>query len=139
MRWYAAERSFAAEGHAIGDSELCQQGRNVEFHCAFRNVEFRGNFLVRAALKNAVQNFLLATADLHSCSEGTPRSQKFLSPLRGSVQKRLSANDHQFVILRRLASHQAMHGEQTGNFFHRHAAIGVSLHTKPHSPRGTLA
>ena len=139
MRRYATERSFAAQGHAIGDSELCQQGRNVEFHRAFRNIEFRGNFLVRAALKNAVQNFLLAPADLHSCSKGSPRGQKFLSPLRGSVQKRLSANDHQFVILRRLASHQAVHSEQTGNFFHRHAPIWVSLDTEPHSARGTLA
>ena len=110
----------------------------MEFYGAFGNIEFRGDFLVREALKNAVQYLLLATADFHSCSKGTSRGQKFLGPLRGSVQKRLFGHDHQFIVFRRLASYQAMDGEQSGNFFHRHTAIGFSLNTEPDRARGTL-
>ena len=136
---HAAERRFAAERHAIGDSEFCQQGRNVEFHRAFRDVEFRGDFLVRETLKNAVQHFLLAAADFHSRSQCASRGQKFLGPLRGGVQEGFPGNNHQFVIFGRLAPHQAMHGEQARNFFDRHAAIGIGLDAESHRARGALA
>ena len=136
---HAAERSFAAEGHAIGDSELCQQGRNVEFHSAFRHVEFRGDFLVREALENAVQHFLLAPAYLHARSKGAPRGQKLLSAFGDGVQQRHPGNNHQFVIFGRLAPHQAMYGEQTCNFFHRHGAIGICFDAETHRAGGTLA
>ena len=139
MRRHAAKRRFAAEGYAIGDSELCQQGRNVEFHRAFRNVELRGDFLVREALENAVQHFLLAPAYLHARSQGAPRGQKLLSAFGDGVQERLPGNNHQFVIFGRLASHEAMHGEQPCNFFDRHAAIGICLDAETNRARGTLA
>ena len=122
---HAAEGSFAAEGHAIGDSELCQQRRNVEFHRAFGNVQFCGDFLVREALKDAIQNFLLATAYFYSRSKCAARGQKFLGALRCGIQERHFGNNHQFVIFRGLAAHEAMDGEQTSNFFDRHAAIGT--------------
>lgn len=122
---HAAERSFAAEGHAIGDSEFCQQRRNVEFHSAFGNVQFCGDFLIREALKDAVQNFLLAAAYLYSCAKGAARGQKFLGALRRGIQERHFGNNHQFVIFGGLASYEAMDGEQTRNFFDRHAAIGT--------------
>jgi len=111
----------------------------VEFHRAFRYVEFRGNFLVREALKNAVQHFLLATADLYSRSQGAPRGQKLLSPFRCSVQERFTGNNHQFVIFWCLSSNQAMHGEQASNFFHGHAAIGIRIDAETHRARGTFA
>jgi hypothetical protein len=93
MSRHAAERCFAAESHAIGNSEFRQQGRNVKLHRAFRNVEFRGNFLVREALNNAIQHFLLTTAYLNSRSQGAPCGQKLLSTLCSRVQERFSRNN----------------------------------------------
>ena len=136
---HAAERSFTAEGHAIGDTKLCQQGRNVELHRAFRNVEFCGDFLIREALKDAVQHFLFAAAYFYSRSKCASRGQKFLSALRRGVQERLPGNNHQFVIFGRLASHEAMDGEQACDFFDRHAAIGIRLDAETHRARGTFA
>jgi hypothetical protein len=136
---HAAERSFTTEGHAIGDTELCQQRRNVELHRAFGNVQFCGNFFIREALKDAVQNFLLATAYFYSRSKCASRGQKFLSALRRGVQKRHSRNNHQFVIFGGLASHEAMDGEQACDFFDRHAPIGIRLDAETHRARGTFA
>src|ERR1700722_5280678 len=93
MRWHAAERRLAAEGHAIGDSELRQQGRNVKLHRAFRHVELRCDFLVRETLNNAIQHFLFASAYLYTRAKSASRSQKFLSTFRCRVQERLSGNN----------------------------------------------
>src|ERR1700676_4519335 len=68
---HAAERSFPTESHSIGNSKFCQKGGNVEFHGAFRHVQFAGNFLICATLKNAIQHFLLAAAYLNASSQGT--------------------------------------------------------------------
>jgi hypothetical protein len=97
----------------------------VELHGAFGNVQFCGDFLVREALKDAIQNFLLAAAYLYSRSKRASRGQKFLSALRRGIQERHFGNNQQFVIFGGLASHEAMDGEQTCNLFYRHAAIGT--------------
>ena len=111
----------------------------MELHRALRNIEFRGDFLVREALKNAFQHLLFASAYLHPRSKGAPRSQKFLRTFRGGVQERFPGDNHQFVIFGCLASHQAMHREQTCNFFNRHATVGICIDAKTHRTRGTLA
>jgi len=97
----------------------------MELHRAFGNVQFCGDFLIREALKDAIQNFLLATAYLYSRPKCASRGQKLLSPLRSGIQERHLGNNHQLVIFGGLASHEAMDGEQTCNFFNRHAAIGT--------------
>jgi hypothetical protein len=65
----------------------------VKLHRAFRNVKFRRYFLVREALNNAIQHFLLTAAYLHSRSKGSPRGQKLLSALGGRIQERFSRNN----------------------------------------------
>jgi hypothetical protein len=62
-----------------------------------------------------------------------------LSALGHGIQQGLAWDDHQFVILGRLPSHQAMHGQQTSDFFHRHAAIGIRLDTETRRPGRSFA
>jgi len=83
----------------------------VELHRAFGDIQFRGDFLIRETLKDAIQYFLLTAANLDACSKGPSGGQKFLSALRGGVQQRLLGNNHQFVIFGRLPSHQTMYGQ----------------------------
>ena len=104
----------------------------MELHGTFRNIQFRGNFLVRKVLKNPVEYFLLAAADLHSRSQCAPGSQKFLGPFGGGIQQGHLWNDHQFVILGRVAPNKTMHREQTRKLFHRHTAVGTGLDVKTH-------
>ena len=111
----------------------------MELYRAFRNIKLRGDFLVRKALNDAVQHLLLAAAYLHSCSKGSPGSQEFLRSLRSRIEERFPGNYQQFVILGCLASHEAVHSKQAGNFFHWHAAIGFCLNSETHRARGTLA
>ena len=111
----------------------------MEFHGALGHVELRGDFLVGQALQNQVQHFLLAAADFHPRSQGPPRSQKLLRALGRCVQNRLTGNHHQLVIFGGLAAHQAMDGQQTGDFFHRHAAVGFRLNAETHRARGAFA
>ena len=111
----------------------------MELHCAYGDIELRGDFLVCKVLENAVQHLLLAAADSDSGSEGASSAQKLLSTLGNCMKKRLLRNDHQVEILGGLASHQAVHSEQAGNFVDGHAAVGVSIHTESHGARGAFA
>ena len=111
----------------------------MELYGAFGDVQFRGDFFVCEALEDAVENLLLAAAYFHSGTQGAPGCQQLLRSFRCSIQQGLSRNNEQFVIFRRLASHQAMNRQQPGNFFHRHAAIGIGLDSKTHCSSGTLA
>jgi len=111
----------------------------VKFHGPLRDVEFRGNFLVRTALKDAIQNFLLAAANLNPRPECSTSGQELLSALRSGFQEGFTGNDHQFVIFRRLPSHQAVDGEQSGNFFNRHASVGFRFDAETNRARGPFA
>lgn len=111
----------------------------MELHGALRDVQLCRNFFIRKMLKNPVEHFLLAAADLHPCPKGSPRSQKFLGPLGGRIQQGCLWNDHQLVILGRLAPHETMHRQQPRNLFHRHTAVGPGLDVETHCARTALA
>lgn len=106
---------------------------------AFRYIEIRGDLLVRTALNNAAQYFLLAPANFHSDSESASSGYKLLCTLSNSMKERIPRNHHHLIVFRSLAPDQAMHREQAGNLVDRQAAIGSSLHTESHSARGALA
>ena len=105
----------------------------MELNGALRNVEPAGDLLVAKPLKHSIENFLLATADFHSGADGASRSQKLLGAFRYSLKKRLSSHDHDLEIFRRLATHQAMHGQQTCNLLDRHASTRFRIHSKSYS------
>ncbi len=137
--WRAAHLDFAGQRHSVGYAKLCQQGRDVKLHGALRHVQVLGDFLVGAMLENVVQHFLLAAADFHSGAQGASRCKKLLGALDNQMMRRFPRHNHQFVVFGRLAAHQAMHGEQAGDFFYRKAAIGLGLHSKSDGAGGTFA
>lgn len=111
----------------------------MEFHGAFGHVELRRNFLVSQTLQDAIQHFLLAAADLHTRSEGASGGKQFLRPLGGGIQKRFPGYNQHFIVFRCLTAYETVNGKQTGDFLHRHAAIGFGIDAKARRTRGAFA
>jgi len=105
----------------------------VKLYGTLRYVEPARDFLIAKSLKHTIENFLLASADFHAGANGASRGKKLLGAFGHSLKKRLSSHDHDFEIIRRLAAHQAMHGQQTCNLLDRHASIRLRLHSKSYS------
>ena len=104
----------------------------MKLHRAFRHMEPRCDLLIREPLENSIEHILLPMANFHARTESAPRGEQLLGALCNHLQQRISGDDHQLIILRRMAPHQTMNREQASNLFDGHTPIGVSLHTEPH-------
>ena len=105
----------------------------MELYGALGYVEPAGDLLIAKSLKHTIENFLLAPADFHSGADCASRGEKLLGPFGYGLKKRLSSYDHHLEIFRRLATHQAMHGQQTCNLLDRHASTRFRIHSKSYS------
>src|SRR5882724_3266833 len=102
----------------------------MEFHRSLRQVQRSGDFLVRKAAYDSIQDLLLAARQLNVTLDGAPGFEELLC-FFGQIFHMTRVCFHQNHVVRwSLVAHHAMHGKQTSGLFDWESSIRVRLDMK---------
>jgi hypothetical protein len=115
---------------AIFNTELGQQGRNVELHRPHRNVQLHGNFLVRAMAHYGMQDFPLPGAQRRRSSHCSPLFEKFLGARHKPIREHFFSWNQNGEMAGLRPTHEALHRKQARQPFDRAIQIPVCRRSK---------
>jgi hypothetical protein len=111
--WAHESRRPARQVSPRFHTKLAQKRRDMELNCTDRYIQLRRDFLVSSIAQHSVQYFALPGAERRWARDRAPFPQQFLRAGNQAIHQRTIGGHHHLKFRRILASHQALHRQES--------------------------